>query len=237
MLDQKNGPWTGSNYLGNYLEIEGSTSLRKSVLKMPEWGMPKVWTIMLGLDLTNINFNIGGVFGLVAEIAAGSGGTTQELEVDWVNGVCVSMPMNAVSVIVRYDQQLTSFPGNYGTLRARVTLAPGVRAGPDPILTKKAAGGSVAVGAFSTYLQIPSFARRLLIFDGAGNETLWAPGVQIRFITTQVTGQPADIVQAAELHNALPDGVNVPQYARWVRLFNGSLTDISEPYYRFTIGV
>lgn len=237
-IEPRRGGWSGNNELGYYLDIEGSTDLRKSVLKLSEWGMPEVWSIMLGLDTGNVNFTTTPtVFGLIAELAAGSGGTTQEVEVDWVNGTCISLPMNALSVIVSYDQALSGIPLDYGTLRARVTLGRGVRQGPDPIRTLHVDEADIAPGNFSEYVKIPAFARRLYVYHISGTAALWTPGVEIRFTSNPFTGQPSEIVPTSYLHNALPDGVNVPQYTQYVRLYNGSAVDIPAPYFRFIIGV
>ena len=190
-VEQRRGIWSGSNELGYYLEIEGSTDLRKSVLKLSEWGMPKIWTIMLGVDTNNVNFlTTPTVFGLIAELAAGAGGTTQEVEVDWVNGTCVSLPMNALSVIVRYDQELAGIPVDYGTLRTRVTLCEGVRPGGiPPIRTLHNSGSAIASGSFTQYVEVPAFARKLAVYTlGDQQNILFNPANRLYFTANHSQG-------------------------------------------------
>jgi hypothetical protein len=239
IIEQKHGPWSGSNYLGNYVDIEGNTDLKKSVLKMPEWGMPEMWTIMLGLDLTNVNFT-GSVtsFGLIATISAGAGGTTQELEVDWVNGTMLSVPMNALSVGVSYDQFFPGFPANYGTIRTRVTLARGLRPGGIPPIRTLHTEATLPDNTFSTQQSIPSFARKVALYTRDNQQNiLYDPSNRVEFIGSPTTGLLLETVPMSFQQYCLPEGFMIPEGAYFVRMFNGSGTEMTEPFWRFSLGV
>jgi hypothetical protein len=240
LISPRRGAWSGSNELGYILDIEGSLDLRKSVLKLSEWGMPEMWTIMLGLDLTNVNFT-GSVtsFGLIATISAGAGGTIQELEVDWVNGTMLSVPMNALSVGVSYDQFFPGFPANYGTIRTRVTLARGLRPGGIPPIRTLHTEAALSNNNFSTLQSIPSFARKVALYTRDNEQNiLYDPSNRIEFIGSPNTLLLLETVPMPFQQYCLPEGFMIPEGAYFVRMFNGSGTDMAaEPFWRFSLGV
>jgi len=109
-----NGPWSGSNHLGQQVIFAPDANNRQSILKMDEWGPPEMWTVSLGFTAHQYanDFNAG--CEVIAEITFGSGGATQYLECSWVNGTQLSLPMNTISIGARYQQAgLTPFVAGF----------------------------------------------------------------------------------------------------------------------------
>lgn len=106
-VPNKKGPWTGNNNLGIERPFAPDAENRQTVLKLPEWGFPEMWTLCLGLAFDANAWAPSGInepaFDITAVIEFGSGGCIQTVECDWVNGATICLPMNAVNVIAQYN--------------------------------------------------------------------------------------------------------------------------------------
>lgn len=121
------GWWTGSNNVGVEVGFAPDANNRQTVLSLPEIGAPEEWTVSLfarfptpsGANLAN--------FRITAIINFGAGGSTQEVELDWLNGAQITLPCNALNVIAKYSN------GAGGdNLRIGVQVARGRRGGNQP---------------------------------------------------------------------------------------------------------
>lgn len=107
VISAKTGPWTGNNNLGIERSFAPDSNNRQTILKLPEWGFPEMWTLCLGLIFDPNQWNpapgLTPAFDVTAVIEFGGGGCIQTVECDWINGCAISLPMNAVNVIAQYN--------------------------------------------------------------------------------------------------------------------------------------
>lgn len=168
-------PWSGSQNLGAIAEFGPDSSNRQTVLKLDEWGPPEIWTLSLGIDfrgtwpITDPLVMQGYI--LQAEVSFGAGGATQLITVDWLQGVQLSMPMNSISVVAKYNSvsPALGYPVNPpDDLRLSAMLGRGSRSGrfPPSIMNVLTDGDFSVVGATRVqYLEIPPFAYELEILS------------------------------------------------------------------------
>lgn len=100
VVPMKNGPWSGNNQLGILQPFEANAQNQQTILKLDEWGFPRIWTVHLAMDF---NDAISSTFEVVAKVLAGVGGNTIEFEVDWSRGASFSFAFNALNVVASYS--------------------------------------------------------------------------------------------------------------------------------------
>jgi hypothetical protein len=121
IIPSKRGPWTGNNQLGIERAFAADANNRQTILKLDEWDFPDVWTIALGLN--EFTATTGG-FDVTALIEFGVGGVTQSVEIDWLNGSGISLPMNALNLVAQYNLIDQELPGEVpDDLRLRVSIS------------------------------------------------------------------------------------------------------------------
>lgn len=213
------GPWTGNNNLGIRRSFEPDARQRQSVLMMPEWGFPEVWTVTLGIvgfpgGLFN-GFNIRGI------LEFGVGGATETMEVDWINGVQVSLTMNALNVIAEFSDLDIDTEGQ--GLELVVTLARGSRPGGSqrPVVTL-VENLAIVGGGDSGLIQIPKFATRVNAVPSTATAAAIAAFYSGTTILTLRSGNLAghDVAVASGLQLPSTHGIDVTGEARFARLFN-----------------
>ena len=156
------GPWTGSNTLGNVVGYAPDATNRQTILKMDEWGPPEMWTISLGItydDWGSLVFPAVAACDIIAEIDFGCGGSTQTVEMSWLNGASISLPMNAVSVKARYAS--TAFFGELNpppNLRLSAQIARGSKPSTAFLALSPYDGTLLAAPPAITRWNIPAFA-------------------------------------------------------------------------------
>lgn len=118
--------YAGSGELGNELAFSPDSNNFQTVLKMDPWDFPRQWTVLLGMNEPSLVGLVGvRAFEVTALINFGSGGVTQQVEIDWLNGSGISVPGNAFNIIAKYNQ-LSSDAGATiipPDLRLRVSLS------------------------------------------------------------------------------------------------------------------
>lgn len=103
VIPAKTGPWTGNNNLGIQRDFAPDINNQQTIIKLPEWGFPEDWTLCLGLDYNTDTYDpVSTFFGITALMTVGVGGATQEVELDWLNGTTISLPMNALNLVAQY---------------------------------------------------------------------------------------------------------------------------------------
>lgn len=232
----KNGVWSGNNNLGIEQPFAPSANNRQTILKMPEWGFPEVWTVSLGMK----GFPQGQFDGFFvrAIIEVGVGGVTQTYEIDWRNGTHISVPMNAINVIAEFENLdiLTEGQG----LSLSVELSRGNRPGGCSCNTNTLVvtepGGSLAVGtlmesvvlnspASSGFMRLPPFATRVYAAPASSSPAsilgFWNNNVVLALISGNGAG--AAVVKAVRGSDLLiGNGVEVSGSARFVEVSNAS---------------
>lgn len=224
-LELRRGPWSGNNQLGSELEFAPDVNNVQTILKLDEWGMPQVWTVMLGTSYTgDVTDDLFG-FGVEALVSVGCGGITQEFICDWVEGTTFQVPMNAINVQARYTiAQNALIPPD---LRLKVNVARGglTTRGPtstvrDPDLLNL----DLPAGGFKLF-QIPKFAHRMQVVSAtdplstyaAANILTFRTGVGLSVDTARFNGDT--LLQ-------FPDGVPIPNATRYARFANNSGVDL-----------
>lgn len=224
-VEAKNGPWTGNQNLGSSRVWTIASLNRQTIFKMPEWGMPRVWTVSLGLR-TQGEVAAGNQCEFTAELVFGSGGTTQQVDLDWVTGSSISVPANTLEVVARQMSPLSlAVPGNPPpTIELSVMVAHGAIGTPTATRTVytpnlDAFGG----GNTSTIMRIPPFAKWFTPFS----VYLAAAGYTDAFSANMVYQQTADsnanvlcsTITGAQLYNC-GSIVPVVGLAKYLRIDN-----------------
>lgn len=158
----RTGGWSGDNQLGREQPYAPDNRGTQTILKLDEWGPPEIWTVSL---YVKHGFKTFDGFKITAEINFGAGGSTQSLEVDWLNGAQISLPMNAVNVIAKFSDVDVSVEGS--GLSLGVQLSRGSRGGTAPpvkTIAEFVEGNNTVNGSFHGDLyEIPKFAKNIII--------------------------------------------------------------------------
>lgn len=214
------GIWTGNNNLGIRRSFEPDARQRQSVIMLPEMGFPQVWTIALGIvgfpsGLFN-GFNVRGI------LEFGVGGATDVIEVDWINGVQLSLTMNALNVIAEFSDLDIDTEGQ--GLELVVTLARGSRPGGSqrPVVTLAENIAMVATTGDSGLIEIPKFATRVCAVPTTATAAAIAAFYSGTTLLTLRSGNLAGhaTVALSGLELASLRGADVTGQARFARLFN-----------------
>lgn len=214
------GWWSGSNNLGNEVQFSPDSNARQTVLSMPELGLPDVWTISLYLVNGVADF---GAFNVRARIEFGAGGTTQIMEVDWINGTQISLPMNAVNVIAEYQDVDITDDGS--GIRLGVQLAKGRRGGNQPPTLSMSDEYFVAAGDTGPLVEIPKFATRVRFVAVLPGDT-YSLSADVTYIAVSGNNGTSFNVQAVPGDQLLAnDGLQVFGAARFVRVINSGASN------------
>jgi hypothetical protein len=216
----RSGSWSRNNQLGREAAFAPDANNRQTVLKLDEWGPPEVWTIGLGLVNTLTSYN---GFSVVGEIDFGVGGATQRIEVDWVNGTQITVPMNALNVIARWQDIDTITEGR--GLKLRVTLARGPR--PGELAPVRTIVENVLLNAGQEFFaDVPAFTSRVFVrpSTSATALTFLAGSADANaFVVTLNRDRPASALPmlASTLTDMMQNGLPVFGSGRALKFRNG----------------
>lgn len=224
VVTQRKGPWSGNNQLGFEVPFEADANQQQTILRMDEWGMPAVWSVMLGLTVDEDLIGTDG-FNVVAVVNSGCGGIQQQFEVDWHNGAVFSCAMNAINLVARYDDPVGSLADS---LRLRACLSPGKLSLVPP--TRTLSFSAVALGS-STPIIIPPFAQRVTLMP---NETFAPPTPPSLFydplnllrFQRSVTATDG-VVVSGDTFLSFSGGIPIPHGARTLDFFNGTAVPLA----------
>lgn len=180
-VETRHGPWTGNQTLGSSRLWDPATMGRQTIFKLPEWGMPKMWTVSLGIDTTQANWGGLHAFDLTAEVIFGAGGTYQTVELDWVDGAAITVPASAIEVVARLYTN-TNIPFvNPQDVRLSVQVGQGSTGVPSATRTFRMQCNSMVP---TTAVRIPNFARWFSILNASNLATgqLSAYSAQIEYL-------------------------------------------------------
>lgn len=239
----RKGAWTGNNQLGYSLPFKPDANNEQTILKLDEWGFPEVWTVSLsleGFDNLEVFGEVNG-FGVLALIHFGAGGATQTIEVDWKTGTQLSLTMNAINVIAKY-QNLDLGSGEGDGLFLNVVLAKGNRPGnsaapvrtmfvdiPSGALPKDTLVETVVLqqNQDTGIMRLPPYSSRLMA--GAAGGPLFDPAIFYSATTTiellsGISGIVVQKLSGAELLTR--GGVAITGQARFGRISNANASPI-----------
>ncbi|MEO8900348.1 MAG: hypothetical protein ABI627_02390 [Polyangiaceae bacterium] len=242
------GHWSSNNNFGSEVSFMPDANNRQRVIKLPEWGEPAPWTVSLGIDYSENAWPSGGSrgFEVVAEVTYGSGGATQTVLIDWIQGTSFSAPMNAISIDAIYSIPFFPHGVQPSDLTLSVLLARGSTASSIPP-SKSATGldGQLfsildANTIADPPARIPKFGKRLFVMplSRVDNEDLLTGNNYIRFFSAPDVNGLAFAVGTIQIDQAvLLQGVLVPPYAKYVTLENvgGGITGFIEAFYNFEL--
>jgi hypothetical protein len=157
-ITPRTGGWSGDNQLGYQAKYGPDRRNTQTILKMDEWGPPEIWTISLFVDQKFESFD---GFNISARINFGVGGSTQVIEMDWLNGAQISLPMNAVNVEALFESVDVTTEG--AGLSVGVQLARGTRGGTQPPIKTLAATRTFAGGGSIDIFELPLFAKNAVL--------------------------------------------------------------------------
>ena len=226
------GPWSNNNNFGFELPFGSQRNNRERIISLPEWGDPVVWTVSLGLDFSEGAWP-GAVrgFDVIAEVAYGVGGATETVQVDWLDGATISVPMNAISINAVWAFPETGSAGSSRPedLKLRVLLARGARGGGlaptkfAPLLNGEPYVTLVDDAVATPVARIPRFGRKLLLapLDRDDLTSLLGSNNFVRFYSAPDPGATALPTGAFALDAELVrSGVQVPAFSKFVTLEN-----------------
>lgn len=246
-LPLRNHPlWSGNNSLGFELpiiDVSETAVFERTVLKLDEWGMPDVWTVVLSTNFqSQFGINDDQAFLLIGEIEFGAGGAVDQVTVDWLNGTVLRLPMNALSVKVR---GVAGDPaGGAGSeipegLAVRVLLSKANHSGLTPQLTSAgqvASGGGLDPSSGAT--TIPKYAKsfRPMARTDAAAAALFAATNFWQFYGTRgVGGTLLGSIRASDSLNYLASlgGIPIPNSARFVILNDNAAVIPGDPRFNY----
>lgn len=217
------GFWSGNNNFGNRVAYNPGRNNIQSVLELPQWGYPAVWTATLGLDYSDSSWpsDTQG-FEIVAHVQWGTGGASQSCELDWIQGASLTFPADSGIYInaefVNYDA--SAVPTDLH-LSALIGHYPMSRVAP----TRSYKLDAIAETEASAPQRIPPFAKRLYVTDRSvtplghaifladTTRIIFASGSDAGIVLVQQTVYGSDILKYAE-------GIPIPGRAKYVIIAN-----------------
>jgi hypothetical protein len=227
------GWWTGNNQLGNEVAFAPDANNRQTILKLEEWGPPEVWTVSLFLTHEIAAFN---AFDVTAELDFGAGGSTQIVQMDWVNGAQISVPMNAIDVIATFKNVDITALGS--GIRLGVQVGRGRRAGgAAPTLTMLDNVFLAANNVFPELVEVPAFAKRIHVVPTIISSI--ASVYSNLFFVATFSGNAPGAHNAQVISGDLlvtNDGIEVQGASRFIKITNLTSDDVRFSVYAELFG-
>jgi len=225
IITPRNGGWSGDNQLGYEAKYGPDRRQTQTILKLDEWGPPEVWTVSLFMNQKLEAFS---GFAATARINFGAGGSTQVIEIDWINGQQISLPMNAVNVEAIFSDVDVTTEG--AGLSLGVQLSRGSRGGTRAPVKTIAENIIVTSLGNSPVFRIPNFARAVYAVSTGGTANdIDDPLIKLITLTGNFSANVAGTIDGV----ACSAGVGLPVVgqAKFVRLSNGTGADVSVTLY------
>lgn len=206
--------WSGNNEVGNEVAFAPDDNNRQMVLKLGEWGEPRVWTGALGISHSDIT---AGLLAITAELEFGSGGTVQSAAIDWLEGVTFTMPFNSLVVRALYAASSAGLPSD---IRLRATVGSGEKRGRSPTLSVQVP--AIVTGGVTTRsaaVRVPRFARSVMVLDRSVgvNATVYSPNFSL-IMNANNAGSQVGEVTGDVLLNYAASGYPLSRFANYVVL-------------------
>lgn len=205
--------WESNPQFGqNVIVLAQPAPQQVPVLNLDEHGPPRLWTLALGISYnSDPRLWVGtgsAVNDIVGEVTFGTGSGISAIEVDWLQGVKISVPANTLRVIARVPGLSTSRLPESQTLSA--VIAPGTT--PRGLLPVRSRSISPLAGA-SPVTPIPPYAARVWL-------TSLAPDIDIPGAFLDLYGDPEGtrLTQRIPLSAASAPGARILGGSRFARL-------------------
>src|SRR4029077_2841797 len=217
LVPMKRGPWSANNQFGIEQPFSAAANNNQTILKLPEWEFPQVWSVMLGATLSELST---ASYDIIASIEAGVGGITDTFEVDWQQGIAFSVVANALNITARFGRT-TSIPSDV-RLRAMVGRRPLVASCPTRTFRTTAIDGGN-----SQRITIPKYAKSLTVLPGpAPNNNVYDPLMLYSITNSISSGFRLNMTGQQILQ--LGDGarIPIPGGGNFIRANNGTLATV-----------
>lgn len=195
----RNGGWSGDNQLGYQAKYAPDARGTQTILKLDEWGPPEIWTVSLYLLQKFQTFN---GFAIKARLNFGAGGSTQIVEMDWLNGSQISLPMNALNVMALFDDVDVATEGAGLTLGVQISRGPrGGDSYPTNTVAEFIEANNTAhptfAGIFGDVYALPAFAKNVVLMpcDQVSFATFYTADTRM----TLLSGNTAGIITTASI--------------------------------------
>lgn len=245
IIPSKRGPWTGNNQLGIQRQFSPDANNRQTILKLDEWDFPRAWTLCLGLDYNaeayGADGGLTGTFGILAEVEFGVGGVTQYVEIDWVQGTSIVLPMNALNVVASFSSVPTEagIPALPDDLLLRANVVQGNISQAQPTRT-------VLFDPNTATVRIPPFAKSVSLISGSLTDRPFDYYSRLDLVewwgtvagNVLIRSQLSQFVEYLDVVNEIigrPVAFPVPEQARFLHI--PALAGFDQVYARFQIGV
>jgi hypothetical protein len=216
IVPQKYGPWSANNQFGIEQAFAGDANNHQSILKLPEWEFPQVWSVMLASNLTETP---GADYSVVAVVTAGAGGISDNFEVDWNTGICFSVVTNALNIAAKYEVT-TVLPTD---LRLRVMVGQQPMNGTAPTRTVR---GTCAAGGLTVFA-IPKYAKSVTILPGPPpNNDVYAAFANYQLTTSNLGGFAVNVSGTQLLSLGNGGQIVIPGTANFFSVDNNTASDI-----------
>lgn len=226
VVPARQGPWTANNAFGMDKAFSPNESNEQTILRLPEWDAPQVWSLMLGLSFSDTG---GEDFAIGARIEPGAGGFADAIEMDWQKGATITIVGNAVNVVALYED-VVQVPDD---LRLSVLIGKRALSGAAPQRTRNL---SVAAGA-TEFVSIPRYAKRLNIMQrSAPPGDVFAITTDYRFLSGAAGGSTIARLTGDQIATPYFNSIPIPGGAKSLRIQNAGATLIT-PILVFSLGL
>jgi len=242
------GIWSGNNNFGFETPFATDSGNRERIVNLPEWGEPAVWTVSLGIDYSENAWPSAPSrgFEVVAEVAYGTGGSTQTALVDWIQGATFSVPMNALSISATYSGPIIEEPPRPpNDLILRVLIGRGtISTGLPPTKFAGLLDGNIFIvfpddDISTSFARIPKFGRKLFVVPLVADDAnrIANGNNYVRFFSAPDSASTAFATGTYKLDTAsLLNGVPVPPFTKYVTVENqGGGTDGAAAFFNFEL--
>lgn len=232
----EHGPWSGrgSNSWGREAFFERNGNNSQMVLKRDEYGEPTIWTVMLGIDTPFTNFGDGA--NCTARLTLGSGGTTQTMEADWLQGTTISFVANSFNVEAFWEGAAIGESIEESVIKATAARGGSLGCNAQKTITKRLDGTVNANGVWNLPanatiddLLIPKFTRQIRLMPAGVSPAVTIPIFYSADFTAVLRNKPIAPILNTVTGVQLEQGLVLPMsaQARLLSIDNNSLSEIN----------
>lgn len=210
ILPPKTGPWSANNQFGIEQPFAPDARNRQTILKLPEWGFPQVWSVQLGITVPTQATN---VYNVMASVEIGVGGTTETVEIDWANGTSFSVVTNALNISAFYFRS-SNIPSD---LRLKAMVGRRTLPGSAP---KRSFSALIPPLGGSSEFSIEKYTKSITLLPRAFTSTPYAIDFLVQFAASTTSAVISEISGAQILAAGNGATIDVPGGARVIRIIN-----------------
>lgn len=226
VIPARQGPWSSNNSFGIQRDFSPNERNEQTILRLPEWDAPQVWSLMLGLTFSERG---GEDFAIGARIEPGAGGFIENFEMDWQAGAAITVIANTLNVVGLYED-VVQVPTD---LRLSVLVGKRPLAGAAPQRTRNLA----VVAGTTEVVSIPRYAKRLNVMQRSTPPgDAFASTTDYRFLSGASAGTTIARFTGDQIATPYFNSIPIPGGAKSLRIQNTGLNLIT-PILVFSLGL